>query len=96
MTHTPWSDIEFRRLEFRMALFQRRGFPEDAAGELAARLVDRDRDLDERRMCIECENLQQSGTCFSAAQGWMTGVSRGLTPIRTLMQRCDFFKWVKP
>lgn len=93
---TPWGDIEIRRFLFRMGLFQRRGMSEARAEALADRLAFRDQDLDERRVCIECENLQASGRCFAAAQGWMKDASRRLEPVRDVLQRCGLFKWVKP
>ena len=36
---------------------QRHGFIADEAGRLAERLVQRDRDGDDRRACVECRNL---------------------------------------
>ena len=42
----------------RTALFNQRGLPELDAELLADKLVVRDRELDERRLCFECQHLQ--------------------------------------
>ena len=85
------------RLGKRIALFQRRGCTAERAGELAERLALRDADMgDNRRMCIECAHLQRDGGCFAARQGWLHGTSHSLTPVQTMLQRCERFEWQKP
>ena len=81
---------------FRLELFARRGFTEAQAEALADRLAQRDYDRDDRRMCAECSNLQERGTCFAAAQGWIPNTARNFSPVRTLLQRCEAFSFAKP
>lgn len=81
----PWSDIEIRRFLKRVGLFERRGLPTNDAEALADSLVLRDRDRDDRRCCVECDSLQQSGTCF-----------RSLPISRTQLVRCFGFRWQQP
>lgn len=89
-----WTDVEISRFLKREALFRRRGEGHDAEA-LAERMQARDRDRDDRRMCIECTHLQQDGGCFAARQGWLHATPRNFTPVRTLLQRCDQFDWAK-
>jgi hypothetical protein len=84
------------RLDKRIRLFRRRGCDDVTAGEMAEQLALRDADLDDRRMCIECAHLQRDGGCFAARQGWLFGTSRSLTPVQTMLQRCERFEWQKP
>ncbi len=84
------------RVQKRAALFVRRGLCSEAATEQAQRLVLRDAERDERRMCIECAHLQRDGGCFAARQGWIPGASEHLTPVQTMLQRCGRFEWQKP
>lgn len=96
------NDREVGRMTFRLSLFQRRGVPEHEAEQLVDRLLERDRDRDDRRMCVECAHLQpranRDGTdgCFAAEQGWLGNVGRYFSPIRTLLQRCPCFVFQKP
>lgn len=83
---TPWTDREIARFTFRAALFRRRGLPPAAADRTAERLVERDRDRDERRLCIECAHRQQSRTCF---------LGLPMTP-SDLLARCPSFEFQKP
>lgn len=77
----------------RTALFKRRGLSEKRALEAAKRLRKRDSELDDRRMCIECVHLQRDGVCFAARQGWIEGAAVCLTPVKTMLQRCEHFDW---
>lgn len=56
----------------------------------------RDRERDDRRMCIECEHLQRDGGCFAARQGWIANAVKTLQPVLTVLQRCEHFGWQKP
>ena len=76
----------------RTALFKRRGLDKERALEAARSLRKRDNESDDRRMCIECAHLQRDGVCFAARQGWIPGVARYLTPVKTMLQRCGHFK----
>lgn len=62
------TDKQIDRMVFRIALFQRRGWSQDRAERFACRLADRDAERDDRRACIECTELQDSGTCFALRQ----------------------------
>lgn len=81
----PWSQKEMDRFVFREALFRKRGESPSEAEKLAERLVQRDRELDERRLCIECANVRQPYRC--AAKD---------APLRDVFQRCANFAWERP
>lgn len=97
------SDREIGRHVFRQGLFQRRGEDAAHAEVLADRLLERDRDLDTRRLCLECAHFQPNGGemrgsdgCFAASQGWLGPIGRFFSPLRTTLQRCAQFKWQAP
>lgn len=79
---------ELDTLMARQALFcQRSAAPQDAE-RLADRLVNRDRDSDDRRLCLECRHLRGAGPyrCGNAqAAGVHADLARGLLLI---LQRC--------
>lgn len=89
------------RHDFRVGLFQRRGLSVEAASTLADRLVERDADRDDRRVCAECAHVtadhpKYGRGCFAARQGWIHGASKHLSPILNLLQRCEGFKFSTP
>jgi len=90
------TDRQIARMQFRLDLFRRRGFSPADADKLADRLADRDHERDDRYCCAECSNLQERGTCFAAAQGWLPNTARNFSPVRTLLQRCEQFSFAKP
>lgn len=92
----PWGDREFARFAFRVALLRRRRMSETEATQIADRLALRDQERDDRRMCVECENMQQDGGCFAASQGWIAQTTKNHKPVRTLLQRCEAFNFCKP
>jgi hypothetical protein len=59
--------------------------------------VNRDRELDDRRLCLECAHLKGTGRwrCGSAERAEVptTGLARDLV---LLLQRCPGFKEVRP
>lgn len=55
------------------------------------RLDKRDADDDDRRMCMECSHLLDSGRCLAASCGRVPGALRRLEPVRDLLQRCEAF-----
>lgn len=67
------------------------GYAEQDADDMAERLTLRDRERDDRRLCIECRHLAHSGRCKQAALGRMPGVDRRLEPVRTILMRCEHF-----
>lgn len=93
---TPWTDAEINRFQLRVVLFERRGLGTDEAERLADTLAARDQERDDRRMCIECSQLQQDGGCFAAARGLMANATTNLHPVKTILMRCEHFAWQKP
>lgn len=61
------------------------------ADDLAERLTLRDRDGDDRRLCLECTWLGDTGRCLAAATGRIPGADRRLEPVQTVLQRCGAF-----
>lgn len=92
----PWSEVEINRFLARQGMFNRRGLSPADSEQLAEKCLLRDRDMDDRRMCIECKNLQRGGGCFAAAQGWVAGAPRNLVPVKTILMRCERFEWAVP
>jgi len=99
------NDREFKRFEFRIALFTRRDQPMEKAEQLADRLLQRDRELDTRHICLECKGLQRDMECFPLRQGvdgverweWRFGRKVPYAPvIADQLFRCDHFDWVTP
>lgn len=90
------SDREIARMSFRIGLFKRRGVPEHQAEELAEKLVARDYERDDRRMCLECSNLQHGGKCFCVSQGTLQGASPRHEPVTNVLQRCPSFQFQTP
>lgn len=89
------------RHQFRVGLFKRRGLTPEAAQALADRLVERDADRDDRRVCAECKHVtadhpKYGRGCFAARQGWIKGASKHLGPLMTVLQRCPAFQWQTP
>ena len=85
---TPlWTDAEINRFVLRAGLFERRGLATDDAEVLAERCLSRDRDLDDRRACIECKHLQGGGRC---------ALTRKDALPKTMFQRCHGFEWQVP
>ncbi len=78
---TPWSEQEVLLTKARTERFINKGGRSDYSDILACSLVVRDRELDDRRTCYECEHLLY--TC-----------TQGLEPIggdRTVLHRCIKF-----
>lgn len=80
-----WSDADIRRFSARVRILMRRGLREDEAEVLAERLVERDRGLDDRRICLECANLRPGFKCEA-----------GGPVLMQILQRCPTFNWEKP
>ena len=83
----------------RLAQFTDKGLGLDDADELADKLVKRDRDLDDRRLCLEC--IQLSGQCGKAwdCRNWRrAGVALRARDAQLWaalvfqLQRCDGFQ----
>ena len=87
---------ENRRFAFRVALLRRRGIEPTRAGELAAVLCLRDADRDDRRMCLECHELQNSRQCGAVRRKAHGTAGRALEPITDMLHRCGNFRWSTP
>lgn len=94
------SDRELARMQFRLGMFARRGMPAERAEAFVDRLLERDRDGDDRRACIECKRMERGDrngpTCSAARAGQLQCTSPRFTPITDLLQRCEAFAWMTP
>jgi hypothetical protein len=90
--HTPhWTDAEMHTFTQRRDRLLRWDYGESEADNLAERMTLRDRQGDDRRMCLECSNLGDSGRCIAASTGRLVGADRRLEPTRNILQRCEAF-----
>lgn len=85
-----WSEDEIATFSAREARF--RQLRRTDAEQLAERLTLRDRQADDRRMCVECRELEISGRCAAARRGEMPGADRRLQPVPHLLIRCEAFR----
>lgn len=98
------TDRQLSRMAFRLALFNRRGLPEDAAERLADRLVLRDAEHDDRRCCIECSERTTDRKCslaereseLPAKDRTLRAGRFGLGVIDTVLARCVGFSFQRP
>lgn len=88
------STPELDRLSERTMLFIRRGLDTMQAEQLAFKLIDRDREQDAQRVCMECANLSSGWRC---ANWKMAGVARHARDAQlpadlvTMQQHCPGF-----
>jgi hypothetical protein len=77
----------------RTHLFNRRGLAALDAELLADKLVTRDRESDDRRLCMECAHLSRAGV-MRCAQWQRAGLGAPGVPagLALVLQRCDGFK----
>jgi hypothetical protein len=88
--HAPcWDEAEIAAFTARTERFALLGRTD--ADDLAERLTLRDRDGDDRRLCLECTWLGDTGRCLAAATGRIPGADRRLEPVQTILQRCGAF-----
>jgi hypothetical protein len=88
--HAPcWEDPEIAAFTFRAERLAILGRTD--GDDLAERLTLRDRDGDDRRLCLECTWLGDTGRCLAAATGRIPGADRRLEPVQTILQRCGAF-----
>jgi hypothetical protein len=85
-----WDDAEIALFMGRAARFAQIGRRD--AEHLAERLTLRDRQFDDRRMCVECRELEPSGRCAAARRGAIPGADRRMEPVQTLLCRCPGFR----
>lgn len=83
---------EIERFLQRVEWFTRRGVNPVKAERLADMLVKRDRDSDDRHMCLECTGLDSKGRCTPAKHGHIEGVAGLLEPVTHVLHRCEGFK----
>lgn len=88
--HAPcWDDAEIAAFTVRAERFGMLGRAD--ADDLAEKLTLRDRYGDDRRLCLECTWLGDTGRCLAAATGRLPGADRRLEPVQTILQRCRAF-----
>ena len=88
------TEAEIDAFNVRLLLFTSKGLSLVCGQALAMRLSERDRDLDDRRVCLECTHLSQGWRC----KNWFIA-SGGFNPRRTSLaeqlvlqlQRCNGF-----
>ncbi len=78
----------------RASQFYRRGMPSVNAEALAYKLVNRDRDGDDRRLCLECAHLTGQRGAWRCDQWKRAGMGAAGIPagMVLLLQRCDGFR----
>jgi len=93
--HSPsWSEAEIATFTTRVLVFMRRGIDSEDADDLAERLVVRDREGDDRALCLECRHHSGRATaqwrCNAARDA---GLPRELAAdLATLLQRCPSYE----
>ncbi|MGS0754150.1 hypothetical protein ACVBEH_05015 [Roseateles sp. GG27B] len=88
------TDRELDRSKARLKHFARRGLTDPHADTLADELVFRDRELDDRRTCLECSHCTGAAPlAWRCGNHKAAGVGRELgTDLAKLLQRCAGFK----
>ena len=86
-----WEDAEIDAFTVRQVRFTRMCRAADAE-HLAERLTLRDRQHDDRRLCLECAARSEGGRCLVAARGRLPEADRRLEPVPTILQRCLGFR----
>jgi hypothetical protein len=84
-----WDDVEIATFMTRAKRFSAIGRAD--AEHLAERLALRDRQTDDRRLCMECGELEFTGRCAAARRGDLAGADRRLEPVTTILMRCPAF-----
>ena len=81
----------------RLHQFTRRGLAELEAESLADKLVARDREADDRRLCLECSS-QGRGSGWRCNQWTLAGLGGAGLPADLVrqLQRCDSFTEATP
>lgn len=79
-----WNETETQTFLLRHNQFLTLGLPDALAEELADKLVARDREGDDRRLCVECRHCRPGPRCLKQLA------------VLNVLQRCDFFASTKP
>lgn len=87
LSAVAWTDADIARFLDRHARLLRWGWAEPEAEKLAERLTLRDREGDDRRLCVECAHYR-FGRC---RQPERAGVAPDLGVLATMLQRCPAF-----
>ncbi len=87
----PWTDSDAAKFVDRRDRLTRWGWPLAQSEAIADRLVRRDQEGDDRRMCVECSHLGERGRCLAAAAGRLSGTDRRHEPVPDILQRCEGF-----
>jgi hypothetical protein len=87
-----WDDAEIAQAGRYMRQADRHGFDLDLAERITDHLMLRDRQRDDRRMCLECSHLDRSGRCSAARAGRLPGAGRDLQPVKVALMRCPGFQ----
>jgi len=91
---TAMNTAEIDRFTARLAQFTDRGVILSDAERLADLLVIRDREQDDRALCLECTHLQRAGRCGNwQAAGVAIRARDAFMPVELVrqLQRCDGF-----
>ena len=91
---TAMNGAEIDTFTARLARFTDRGLSLIDAERLADRLVQRDRDLDDRRLCLECAHLRHGGRCGNWQHAGVAIRARDNQlhgDFTAMLQRCDGF-----
>lgn len=90
---TAMTGREIDTMVERTHLFNRRGLAALDAELLADKLVTRDRESDDRRLCLECAHLSRAGG-LRCAQWQRAGLGQPGVPagLERVLQRCNGFK----
>lgn len=86
-----WTEAEVASFTKRQALMLARGYATEDAEAMAEALTLRDRQGDDRRICLECTYLGERGRCLAASAGRIPNADRRLEPVPTILQRCEAF-----
>ena len=89
-----WDDAEIEAFTVRSARVSAMGRVD--AEHLAERLTLRDRQADDRRLCVECRELEVTGRCGAARRGALAGADRRMEPTLYILMRCPAFKGRDP
>ena len=97
------NNAEINTFKARLAWFTDKGLSLDDADASADKLVLRDRDLDDRRLCLECVHLSGGERRGWGCRNWQqAGVASRVRDAQLSaalvcqLQRCDGFKEVNP
>ena len=92
LSSVAWTGAQISTFVQQRGRMLRWRFAKPDAERLAELLTVRDRESDDRQMCVECKHLEWSGRCAQARAGRLPGSDRQLEPVRTILQRCVEFR----